>query len=85
MWGGEEEGSTSPRACRKVLTVQGALPTEMDFKHARCADSNGFSLHAAVRCTADNRQALEQLCRYITRPALANERAQTDAAGQVVL
>jgi len=25
------------------------------------------------------------LCRYITRPALANERVQTNAAGQVVL
>jgi len=34
---------------------------------------------------ADDRQALEQLCRYITRPALANERVQTNAAGQVVL
>ena len=41
--------------------------------------------HAAVRCGADDRQALEQLCRYITRPALANERVQTNAAGQVVL
>jgi hypothetical protein len=38
-----------------------------------------------VRCGADDRQALEQLCRYITRPALANERVQTNAAGQVVL
>jgi len=28
---------------------------------------------------------LEQLCRYIARPALANERVQTNAAGQVVL
>lgn len=50
-----------------------------------CADNNGFSLHAAVRCTADGRQPLEQLCRYITRPALANERVQTNAAGQVAL
>jgi hypothetical protein len=38
-----------------------------------------------VRCGADDRQALEQLCRYITRPALANERVQTNAAWQVVL
>ena len=50
-----------------------------------CADSNGFSLHAAVRCAANERKALEQLCRYLTRPALANERVQTNAAGQVVL
>ena len=38
-----------------------------------------------MRCAVDDRQALEQLCRYITRPALANERVQTHAAGQVVL
>ena len=50
-----------------------------------CADINGFSLHAAVRCAADDRQALEQLCRTITRSALANERVQCNAAGQVVL
>jgi hypothetical protein len=37
-----------------------------------------------VRCGTDDRRALEQLCRYITRPALANERIQTNAAGQLV-
>jgi Putative transposase len=45
----------------------------------------GFSLRAAVRCATDDRQALEQLRRYITRPALANESVQCNAAGQVVL
>ena len=30
-------------------------------------------------------KALEQLCRYINRPALANERVQTNATRQVVL
>ena len=74
-----------PRAGQKVLTQQGALPRDADFKQNLCADSSGFSLHAAVRCGADDCQALEQLCRYITRPALANERVQTNAAGQVVL
>ena len=56
-----------------------------DFKQTLCADNNGFSLRAAVRCAADERQALEQLCRCISRPALANERVQTNASGQVVL
>ncbi|MEO7851495.1 MAG: transposase [Rubrivivax sp.] len=74
-----------PRAGQKVLPVQGAMPRDADFKQTMCADIDGFSLHAAVRCGADDRQALEQLCRYITRPALANERVQTNAAGQVVL
>ena len=61
-----------PRAGQKVLMVQGAMPREADFKQTLCADNNGFSLHAAVRCGADERKALEQLCRYITRPAPAN-------------
>jgi hypothetical protein len=74
-----------PRAGQKVLTLQGVMPRDTDFKQTLCADIAGFSLHAAVRCGADDRQALEQLCRYITRPALANERVQTNAAGQVVL
>ena len=35
----------------------------------------GLSMHAAVRCGADDPQGLEQLCRYGARAALANERA----------
>jgi hypothetical protein len=74
-----------PRAGQKVLTVQNAMRRDKGFEQALCANMNGFSLHAAVRCGADERQALEQLCRYITRPALANERVQCNAAGQVVV
>jgi hypothetical protein len=74
-----------PRAGQKVLPVKGAMPREKDFKQPLSADNNGFSLHAAMRCAAEDRQALQRLCRYITRPALANERVQTNAAGQVVL
>ncbi len=48
-----------PRAGQKVLTVQGAMPRDKDFKQTLCADIDGFSLHAAVRCGADDRQALE--------------------------
>lgn len=71
-----------PRAGQKVLTLQGAMPMETEFKQTLCADIDGFSLHAVVRCGADDRQALDQLCRYITRPALANERVQAYAAGR---
>ena len=41
---------------------------------ALCADAHGFSLHAGVRCGTHRRKDLERLCRYITRPAIANER-----------
>jgi len=50
-----------------------------------CANAHGFSLHAGVRCAADQRSELEHLCRYITRPAIANERLSVNHAGQVVL
>jgi Putative transposase len=72
-----------PRAGQKVLTVQRVMPRQTGFKQNLCADSSGFSLHAAVRCGADDRQALEQLCRCITRPALANDRVLHNAAAQV--
>ena len=49
-----------------------------------CADEQGFRLHVAVRCAADDRQPLEQPCRCVTRPALANERAHCNAVGRVV-
>ena len=74
-----------PRAGQKVLTLQGALPREKSGKQKLCANLQGFSLHAAVRCGAGQRKTLERLCRYIARPALANERVQCNAAGQVEL
>ena len=48
-------------------------------------NAHGFSLHAALRWRADQRLELEQLCRYITRPAIADERLKRNRAGQVVL
>lgn len=41
--------------------------------------------HAEVRGAAHQRKKLEHLCRYITRPAVANERLTLNRAGQVVL
>jgi len=38
-----------------------------------------------VRWGADQPKELEHLCRYITRPAIANERLKRNRAGQVVL
>ncbi len=46
------------------------------------ADIDAFSLHAAVRVDAHDRKQLVQLCRYITRPALSDERVQVNAVGQ---
>ncbi len=74
-----------PRAGQKVLSLRGAMPHEDWARQPLCADIDGFSLHAAVRVAAHDRKRLEQLCRYITRPALSDERVQLSAAGQVEL
>jgi len=72
-----------PRAGQKALALRGATPREAPARQPLCADIDGFSLHAAVRVGADDRKRLEQLCRYITRPALSDERIQLSAAKQV--
>ncbi len=74
-----------PRAGQKVLTLQGAMPRARTARQPLCADIDGFGLHAAVRVEAHDRKRLEQLCRYITRPAMSDERVQLNAAGQVEL
>jgi squalene cyclase len=74
-----------PRAGQKVLSLRTLTGRDEKITHGLCADAHGFSLHAAVRCGADQRKQLQRLCRYITRPALANERLSRNAKGQVVL
>ena len=74
------------RAGRKVLTLaaQGEMrPAQRT--HELCANAHGFSLHAGVHCAADDRQGIEQLCRYITRPAISNERLSINREGNAVL
>ncbi|OGA19396.1 MAG: hypothetical protein A3H32_00625 [Betaproteobacteria bacterium RIFCSPLOWO2_02_FULL_63_19] len=63
-----------PRSGRKLLSLRTAASRAAPMTQALCANAHGFSLHAAVRCAAERRSELEHLCRYITRPAIANER-----------
>jgi hypothetical protein len=43
----------------------------------------GFSLHAGVAARAAQRQKLERLCRYISRPAIAQQRLSLTPKGNV--
>ena len=47
------------------------------------ANSNGFSLHAATRVKAGDRNAREKLCRYVNRPALCLKRLEVRSDGQI--
>jgi len=44
---------------------------------------SGFSLHARVMARADERQKLERLCQYITRPAVSEKRLSVTEHGKV--
>jgi hypothetical protein len=74
-----------PRAGQKVLSLQSLPSPDKPSTPDLCAKLHRFTLHAAVRWGADQRKELEHLCRYITRPAIANERLKRNRAGQVVL
>lgn len=75
------------RAGQKVLTLKtiSTQNTQPQENKKYCVNAHGFSLHAGVRCAMNQRKELEHLCRYITHPAIANERLTLNDAGQVVL
>jgi len=70
-----------PRAGQKVLSLQSVPRFDAQPTQQLCANAQGFSLHAEVRCAMNRRHKLEQLCRYITRPAIANDRLQLNRTG----
>ena len=74
-----------PRAGQKVLSLRTVPGRDEKTTPALCAEAHGFSLHAGVHCSTHQRKELERLCRYITRPAIANERLKRNGAGDVVL
>jgi Putative transposase len=49
----------------------------------RCAEVDGFSLHADVCVPARDRAQLERLVRYVARPAIASERLELLADGRL--
>src|SRR2546426_1453473 len=63
--------------------------TPMEGEHPaltgpRCARVNGFSLHANTQIPTHRRDQLERLMRYTARGAVALERLEEDASGDLV-
>lgn len=73
-----------PDAGKKALTLRTVPAQPEQLASALLATQPGFSLHAATCCEASQRDKLEKLCRYITRPAIASERLSTSERGQVI-
>ncbi len=73
------------RAGQKLFTLRTVPPRlqglEGDANGA--ARAGGFSLHAGVDIAPQQREKLERLCRYVSRPPVASERLARGATGQV--
>ena len=68
---------------RKVFTLQTLPAVEEDDRYAQVAKEAGFSLHAGVAAQAWERNKLERLCRYISRPGVSEKRLSLTSAGSI--
>ena len=74
--------AVGPRAGQKVFSLQ-TVPARGDEPRKGVAQYAGFSLHAGIGVEADQREKLERLTRYVSRPPVAIERLDLTAQGQV--
>ena len=76
--------ATGPQQGRKVFTLQ-TLPdtSSQNETSTRVAKDAGFSLHAGVVAQAHQRDKLERLCRYVSRPAISEKRLSLTSNGRV--
>jgi hypothetical protein len=70
------------RAGQKVFSLQ-TVPARAEEPSKGVAQYARFSLHAGIGVEAEQREKLERLTRYVSRPPVAIERLDLTAQGQV--
>ncbi len=75
--------AVGPQQGRKVFTLQTMPAWEEDDRFGQVAKVAGFSLHAGVGAKAWERQKLERLCRYISRPSVSEKRLSLTPSGNI--
>jgi ribosomal protein S27E len=75
--------AVGPQQGRKVFTLQTLSALEKDDRYTQVAKEAGFSLHAGVAAQAWERDKLERLCRYISRPTVSEKRLSLTSAGNI--
>jgi len=76
--------AVGPLAGRKVFTLQTLPACEPGDQFGDSVGKvAGFSLHAGVAARPDERQRLERLCRYISRPAVSEQRLSLTPNGTI--
>ena len=76
--------ATGPSKGKKALVLRSVPETDHTEVKGLVVKESGFSLHAGVECQSHEREKLERLCRYVTRPAIAEERLSMSARGKVI-
>jgi len=71
-----------PHQGRKVFTLQ-TLPGCEEAFEGGAGKVAGFSLHTKITTQTNQRHKLERLCRYISRPALSEQRLSLTPKGNV--
>jgi len=71
-----------PQQGRKVFTLQ-TLPACEDDLPSTVGKEAGFSLHAGVAARAHERDKVERLCRYVSRPPVAESRLSLTSNGDI--
>jgi len=76
--------STGFQKGKKIFSVQTRPPIVDEAKNFDLLGKvEGFSLHAGVSAKAHQRDKLERLCRYISRPPVAGHRLSLTTSGKV--
>jgi len=78
--------ATGHRRGARVLRIgRGPSAASAALTGKQCATVEGFNVHAAVRVGANDRQGLERLARYLSRPPIANNRLEQLPDGRLAL
>ena len=76
--------AVGPHRGQKAFTLQTVPAVDSDMETTTpVASASGFSLHAGVAAKAHQRDKLERLCRYISRPAVAEPRLSLTDSGHI--
>ena len=76
--------AVGPQAGRKVFTLQTLTASDSEDPFSDTVGKvAGFSLHAGVAAKAHERNKLERLCRYISRPAVSEKRLSLIPNGNI--
>jgi hypothetical protein len=69
----------------RLITAPPDRPQARDVTDAPIAEVRGINVHAAQVVDGRDRRRVERLCRYITRPSVAQERLQQRSDGKLEL